>query len=231
MSSSPRWVEQLVEAKPHDIGDPKFFVYTQASETTPHLVDLYRRLGVYRINMGLESGDTRMLRLLKGPRDSLENNKRAATLFKEAGMPIYGSLVLGGPGETYESLGNTITFGRWLIDNEVMAALEAQPCSPDFGATTGRWMMNPDLARAAAAVKGFEIRDHKLLDEMPAKWGNTDMLDVDEMSMDWSRIFSGVSWDELIKATQAIRSYAERRGTETGSGRISGEKFGLAKAS
>ncbi|WP_407776307.1 B12-binding domain-containing radical SAM protein [Actinophytocola sp.] len=221
MSSSPRWIEALVDAKPADIGHPRFFVYTQAVETTPRLVELYQRLGVYRVNMGLESGDTRMLKLLKGPRDSLENNKRACGLFKEAAMPIYGSLVLGGPGETQESLGNTVEFARWLVDNDMMAALEAQPLYPDLGALTGQWLMHPDRARAAAREKGFEILDDALLEVMPAKYGNTDLIDFDEISMDWNRIFSHVNWDELIDATHAIRGYADVNGTVSGSARIS----------
>ncbi|MFE5029831.1 B12-binding domain-containing radical SAM protein [Streptomyces sp. NPDC056656] len=220
MSSSPRWIQSLVEAKPKDIGNPKFFVYTQAAETTPRLVRLYEQLGVYRVNMGLESGDTRMLKILKGPRDSLENNRRACGLFKEAGMPIYGSLVLGGPGENHESLKNTIAFSRWLIDNEMMASLEAAPLYPDFGALTGQWLMNPDHARQAAQDKGFEILDEKLLDAMQSKYGGTDMVDFDEVSRDWCKIFSHVPWDELIEVIHDIRSYAERCGTVTGSGRV-----------
>lgn len=226
MSSSPRWVEELVKARPDDVGDPKFFVYTQASETTPRLVELYRRLGVYRVNMGLESGDTRMLRMLKGPRDSLESNRRAATLLREAGILIYGSLVLGGPGETAESLANTVEFSRWLVDNGMTAALQAQPLYPDLAALTGRWLMNPDLARRAAKEKGFDILDEQLLDAMPDKYGHTDLIDFDEISMDWCRIFSRVSWDELIAATRTIRAYAGSRGTASGSSRISGTVLG-----
>ncbi|GAA0940734.1 B12-binding domain-containing radical SAM protein [Nonomuraea longicatena] len=220
MSSSPRWVKSLVDAKPDDIGDPKFFVYTQAAETTPRLVELYRRLGVYRVNMGLESGDTRMLKVLKGPRDSLENNRRAGLLFKEAGIPIHGSLVLGGPGEDQESLENTVAFARWLIDNEMMSSLEAQPLYPDFGALTGKWLMNPTLARQVAKEKGFEILDEALLDSMPDKYGTSDMVDFDEVSRDWCTIFSHATWDELIEATLTIRSYASGQGTVTGSGRM-----------
>ncbi|ROQ65237.1 radical SAM superfamily enzyme YgiQ (UPF0313 family) [Streptomyces sp. CEV 2-1] len=226
MSSSPRWVSSLADAKPDDIGDPKFFVYTQAAETAPRLVSLYQQLGVYRVNMGLESGDTRMLKLLKGPRDSLENNQRACRLFKEAGILIHGSLVLGGPGENYESLQNTIDFSRWLIDNEMMASLEAGPLYPDFGALTGRWLMNPNLAREAAKEKGFEILDEGLLDSMPSKYGSTDFVDFDEISQDWCKIFSHASWEDQIAATHTIRSYAERCGTNTGSGRVTHTQLG-----
>lgn len=221
MSSAPRWVQSLVDAKPRDIGNPKFFVYTQAAETNPRLVTLYKELGVYRVNMGLESGDTRMLKLLKGPRDSLAKNQSACRLFKEAGLPIYGSLVLGGPGETAASLDNTVAFARWLIDNEMMAALEAQPLYPDFGALTGQWLMHPELAREAADQKGFTILDDALLDTMPDKYGHTDAIDFDEISMDWCKIFSHADWDELIEATRLIRSYSDAHGVVSGSARMS----------
>lgn len=226
MSSAPRGLEELAAAKPDDIGDPHFFVYNQAAETTPRVVDLYRRIGVYRVNMGLESGDTRMLKLLKGQRDSLENNKRAANLLKEAGILIYGSLVLGGPGETIESLENTIAFAQWLIDNDMMAALEAQPLYPEFTALTGTWMMNPDLARKAAAEKGFRIEDPDLLERMPNKYGPSDLVDFDEASKDWNRIFSTASWDEVTQATEVIRELARKNGTAYGSAFVSRNEVG-----
>ena len=225
-SSAPRWIEDVVAAKPHDIGDPKFFVYTQASETTRRLVDLYKKLGVYRVNMGLEAGDTTMLRRLKGPRDSLEKNKEACLLMKEAGLPIYGSLVLGGQGETYETLQNTITFAKWLIDNEMMAALEAQPLYPDFGALTGRWMMNPSEAKRAADEQGFTILDEPYLLSMKSKYGDTDQIDFDEISRDWNRIFCNVPWHDLIAATSEIVEYAARNNTVFGSARVSNSELG-----
>lgn len=220
-SSAPRWIEKVVAAKPRDIGDVKFFVYTQASETTPKLVQLYKDMGVYRVNMGLEAGDTTMLRRLKGKRDSLERNQQACILFKEAGIPIYGSLVLGGQGETYETLRNTVDFAKWLIDNRMMAALEAQPLYPDFGARTGSWLMDPAEARQAALTQDFAILDERYLDAMRGKYGDTDDIDFDEISHDWNRIFCHVSWDDLIKATAEITGYAARNNTVFGSARVS----------
>jgi radical SAM superfamily enzyme YgiQ (UPF0313 family) len=221
MSSAPRWLDLLVEGRPDDVGDPKLFVYTQASETTPRLVEQYNALGVYRVNIGLESGDTRMLKILKGRRDSLESNQQACILFKEAGIPIYGSLVLGGAGESHDSLQRTVDFAHWLTDNQMMAALEAQPLYPDLGAATGRWLLDPELAHRAASQHAFEIRDTKHLASMPSKYADTDQLDFDEMSRDWCRIFCNVSWEELLEATTEIRSYAEQRGTVAGSARMS----------
>lgn len=220
-SSAPRWVERLVRAKPRDIGNPGFFVYSQAAETTPGLVGLYRSLGVFRVNMGLESGDTAMLRRLKGPADSLARNQEACRLYKDAGITIYGSLVLGGPGETQESLGNTVRFARWLVDNEMMAALQAQPLYPDMGAISGRWLMDPDAAREASRRLGFAILDDRSLDRGAGRYGECDRLDFDELSREWNRIFSHVSWEGLLQAAAEISDYAERHGIRSGSARIS----------
>lgn len=229
-SSSPSWIEHLVKNKPKDIGNPKFFVYTQAVETNPRLVSLYKELGVYRVNIGLESGDTTMLKRLKGPRDSLKKNQEACILFKEANIPIYGSLVLGGQGETYKTLDNTINFAKWLIDNKMMAALEAQPLYPDFGALTGHWLMNPDEAKKASIKQGFEIINTKLLDNMQKKYGNTDNIDFDEISYDWNKIFCQVSWEDLLAATAEITSYAAKYNTVAGSARMSNTQLERGKS-
>ncbi|MHC2484653.1 B12-binding domain-containing radical SAM protein [Rhizobium leguminosarum] len=230
-SSAPRWIEDLVRAKPKDVGDPRFFVYTQAAETNARIVTLYKELGVYRVNMGLEAGDTGMLKRLKGSRDSLEKNQEACILFKEAGLPIYGSLVLGGQGETYESLANTIDFAKWLIDNDMMAALEAQPLYPDFGALTGRWLTNPWEARQAAVRQDFSILNDRLLDSMPAKYGDTDEIDFDEISYEWNQIFCHVSWEDLLLATAEITGYAAKHNTVAGSARMSSSQLRRARVS
>ena len=137
------------------------------------------------------------------------------------GLPVYGSLVLGGQGETYETLRNTVDFAKWLIDEKMMAALEAQPLYSDFGALTGKWMTNPVAAHEAAARQNFDILDDQLLWEMPLKYLNTDEIDFDEISKDWNKIFCNVDWGDLILATAEITSYARRHNAAAGSARIS----------
>lgn len=217
MSSAPQWVRRLISARPKDIEDVHFFVYTQALETTKLLVDLYKELGVFRANMGLDSGDDVMLKRLKGPKDSVEQNKKAAILLKDAGIQIYGSLVLGAPGENHKSLENTINFARWLVDNRLVAGIEAQPLYPEFNAKAGRWLMNPDEAKKVAEKLGFKIKDEKLLYRMKDKWEASENPDPDEISRDWAQIFCEVSYDDLVKASKEINEYAEKHGISGGS--------------
>lgn len=219
MSSAPGWIKRLIEAKPRSAEGAKFFVYTQAMESDQKLVELYKKLGVYRVNIGYESGDDNMLRRLKGPKDTVQQNKVASRMYRGAGIRIYGSLVLGGPGETQESLQSSVDFARWTVDNDVIAAIEAQPLYPEMNARAGRWLMNPEIALKDAEKMGFSIRNPTLLRKMPEKYGyKDDQWFSDEIARDWTEIFCNVSYDDLLDASREIRKYAASRGYAQGSG-------------
>lgn len=218
MSSAPAWLRKLVEAKPPDLEDTKFLVYTQAVETTPNLIDLYRRLGVYNTIVGFESGDDSVLKRLKGTKDSVGQNKKAAIMLKEAGIKVHACFVLGGPGETQESLRNTVDFARWLVDNDVISAVEAQPLYPEMNAPAGKAMMTPEVAHQMAKEMGFEIHEDVYLEKMRSKYSDDDNPDFDEFSRDWARIFCKTDWEDLIDAAREIREYATLHGYRSGSG-------------
>ncbi|MBI2583340.1 MAG: radical SAM protein [Candidatus Aenigmarchaeota archaeon] len=219
MSSAPGWIRRLVVAKPKNAENARFFVYTQALETTRNLVELYKDLGVYRVNMGYESGDDNMLKRLKGPKDSVQQNKNASLMYRDSDIRIYGSLVLGGPGETHKTLQRSVDFARWAVDNDVIAAIEAQPLFPEMNARAGKWLMNPDLAISDSEKMGFSIRDRNLLFQMPSKYrSRDDQWFGDEIAKDWTEIFCNVSYDDLLNAAREIRSYAAKHGYAEGSG-------------
>lgn len=217
LSSAPGWVQKLVDAKPCDMEDVRFFVYTQTKETTPKLIDLYRKMGVYRVNIGYESGDDMMLRRMKGPMDSVEQHKKASLLLRDAGIRVYGGLVPGAPGETQESLENTISFGEWLVDEHIVAGIDTQPVWPEFNAEFGKWMMHPDYARAAAQRMGFTIRNQRLLDSLPAKYQYSDAPDIEELSRDFASIFCNVAYEDLVRTSEKIKHYAKDHGIAEGS--------------
>lgn len=216
VSSVPSYLEQLVATKPEGVNWDAF-VYTSARETTPKLAELYKRLGVFRVNMGLDSGDDSMLKRLKGSRDSIEQSKNAVKLLSDAGIKIYASFVLGGPGETPDSLQNTVRFTRWLIDERFVDGTEAQPLFPELNARSGKMLLNAGYARERAAQGNWRIQNERLLDEMHEKWGNHENPDPEEISRDWAAIFSEVPYDELLDAAARIRRYSHERGILTGS--------------
>ena len=68
-----------------------------------------RKAGCWQVLYGLESGDDRMLKLLRKG-NTVEKNKRAIRLAKEAGLEVRGDFIVGTPGETWVSLEKTVQF-------------------------------------------------------------------------------------------------------------------------
>ena len=65
--------------------------------------------GCWQVLYGLESGSDRMLKLLnKGA--SLEQNIQAVRWANEAGLSVRADFIVGTPGETEESLRETLDF-------------------------------------------------------------------------------------------------------------------------
>ncbi len=224
VSSVPSYLEQLVAAKPKGLSWDAF-VYTSARETTPKLVELYRSLGVFRANMGLDSGDDAMLHRLKGSQDSVAQTKLAVELLRDADIKVYASFVLGGPGETRESLENTVAFTKWLIDNKLVDGTEAQPLFPEINARSGKMLLNPEYAQRRAEQEGWKIKDAGFLREMPTKWGNHENPDPEEISRDWASIFSEIPYDELLHTAARIRDYSRKHGVLSGSSWIAKERL------
>jgi len=68
-----------------------------------------KKAGCWQVLYGFESGDDRMLKLLKKG-NTVEINKKAVRLTKEAGLEVRGDFIVGTPGETWESLERTVRF-------------------------------------------------------------------------------------------------------------------------
>lgn len=65
--------------------------------------------GCRQICLGIESGSDTILRILD-KRATVEQNAHAVKVLHEAGLETYGSLILGSPGETEETLRETMDF-------------------------------------------------------------------------------------------------------------------------
>lgn len=74
------------------------------------VLKLMKRAGCEQIDYGFESGNQRVLTLIKGKDISIEDNQRAIDLTNEAGIKVLGTFILGTPTETYEELLDTKKF-------------------------------------------------------------------------------------------------------------------------
>jgi radical SAM superfamily enzyme YgiQ (UPF0313 family) len=84
---------------------------TRVNTVDKGLLRLMKEAGCWQVLFGLESGDPRMLdNLNKG--SSVEQNSQAVQLALEAGLGVRGDFIIGTPGETMESLENTLDFTK-----------------------------------------------------------------------------------------------------------------------
>jgi len=74
------------------------------------LLPLLKEAGCRAIAIGLESQSGRILKLIKGPAFSPENNIRAVKICKDNGLIVQGNFLIGIPGETEEDLNQTINY-------------------------------------------------------------------------------------------------------------------------
>jgi len=213
LSSAPGWLRMVVNCKPKDCEDVDFFVYSQAKDITPKSVNLLKRLGCVVINIGMDSGDTRMLKILKGNKDSLDQNMRAACLLRDAGMKIYASFVLGAPSETHESLANTVKFAKWLVDNDCAAGIEAQPLVPMVNSQIGQFLANP---KTALRYEGLTINNLEKFYDLHYRWIEEDYIYSPELTKAYHDVCSTVTYDEMITSSYEMASYAQQRNISTG---------------
>jgi radical SAM superfamily enzyme YgiQ (UPF0313 family) len=99
-----------------------WYAYASPVPFTSETAALYRRAGCRGINFGVDSGDDGILRTL-GRDFSVEDLRRTAAACHEQGLVFMYDLLLGGPGETRESLSRTIEAMKQMSPDRVGAAM------------------------------------------------------------------------------------------------------------
>jgi radical SAM superfamily enzyme YgiQ (UPF0313 family) len=106
--SKQRVYEIIDEMKRRKIKIP-WSCLTKVKSINKELLKAMKEAGCWQILFGLESGDDRMLKLLKKG-NTVEDNRKAVTMAAELGINTRGDFIVGTPGETKESLMNTLNF-------------------------------------------------------------------------------------------------------------------------
>lgn len=124
-----RTKELLSALKSFNIG---FRLNQDVRTSTEDIFALSAEAGCTEISFGIESGSPRMLRLMN-KKASVEDNKRAIQLTKRYGMKAKAYFVVNFPGETEETIKETLKFveetkpDKWLV-----SAFVPLPGSPTF---------------------------------------------------------------------------------------------------
>jgi radical SAM superfamily enzyme YgiQ (UPF0313 family) len=137
-----------------------------------------KRLGVYEVFIGAESGDDRLLAAAnKGT--TTDQVRKAVELLAEQDIQVILSFVLGLPGETPETLRKTTDFARELYNHGNIVETSTSIMLPIPGsAAFDRLIAMPGMARKHAA----------------------DRLDLEELKRDWIGSFTRTRPEELQQA-------------------------------
>ncbi len=110
----------------------------------PELAEAMAAAGCVSVSLGFESGSDPMLRAL-GKRFSTADVRRASALLAEHGIRRWGFLLLGGPGETRESVSESLDFVQSLgLDMlKVTVGIRIYPHTPLAATAVGEGLLDP----------------------------------------------------------------------------------------
>ena len=128
-----------------------------------------RQAGVYLVAFGMESGSQEMLdRMTK--RTTLEMNARACDLTRKYGMMSHSSWIIGYPGETRETVNETLTFIRRHRPSTVnLAVLRPYPNTEAYEIARSSNMLVGDWHPDAEELPWIRLpwaQDKKVLDDL-----------------------------------------------------------------
>lgn len=160
----------------------------------PEIVDALLSAGVVRIQIGAESADEGILRNYNRSNVGPEVVESVVNMFHKAGMPsIYCGFILGGPGETLDSMKKTFDFAKHLL-------LEVAPGSFECGAA----FLSP-LPGTKLYVDSIEY-DLKLLDRKLITSTNFNMCVTETEALGWQEInnFREFFQTEIVRLTREL---------------------------
>ena len=101
-------VQKLEERKV--AGKMSFGFAVRANLVDDEICRLLKRINVSHVSFGAESGNDRVLKILKGENSSVEQNQAAINLLNKYGIPVACGFVIGCPSETESELQDTFDF-------------------------------------------------------------------------------------------------------------------------
>jgi radical SAM superfamily enzyme YgiQ (UPF0313 family) len=78
---------------------------------TKPLAELMKKAGCYNVGIGVESANNRILQNIN-KQNTIENIQRGIRIFKEAGIEVLGQFVIGSPGDTIETVKQSLAFAK-----------------------------------------------------------------------------------------------------------------------
>lgn len=124
----------------------RFTCWARADSITPEVVAVLKSMNMVAVEMGLESGCERSLNYLKGGTLTVQENRRAVNLLKDAGIQTNAYFIIGLPDETEEEIMETYDFIRKSrLDTVTINSLVAFPGTPVWDYALKRNLVSDDM--------------------------------------------------------------------------------------
>ena len=113
------------------LGKIRFGGAIRAELVNEGTIHLLKELGMEGVGLGLESGNDRTLKYLKGSGASVAQNEKAVSTIKKHGIKVFGSFVIGAPSEEKGEILDTLQFiKRTGVDGFAVYVLTPFPGTP-----------------------------------------------------------------------------------------------------
>jgi len=178
------WFMEFVDRRPKDLDDIGFFIYSRVTPIRPGIIEYFKRLNVDEVYLGVESGDTAVLKsAVKG--QSLKSIRRALQLIGDGGMRYFPSFVLGLPGESISSLEATYRLCEEIVEQGALDRASATILMPIPG--------SPSFAKLLQRLPGEGVPLDK-----------ADEIDLPALERYWADHFTEVDHQTLVEYKERI---------------------------
>jgi radical SAM superfamily enzyme YgiQ (UPF0313 family) len=167
LTQNPIWLRKLVDARPAELKQIQWYVFSTAAMLRPNTIELLSKLNVVQVFVGAETGDAEVAKnVCKGDGFNPKIVRAGIARLVEVGMRVTPSFVYGLRGETEASMELTYHFAQELIGLSGAEELFASELIP--------WPGSP----AWEMVKEF--------------FGDTDFVEVETLKEVWLRKIIGL---------------------------------------
>jgi len=189
ITGNKEWLKEFCKSKPADI-NPAIEVYACAHEINEEVINIFTRLNVYKVFIGIESGNNTILKKIGKPPLSQYHLKVVSAL-AEKGIKVTIGVVIGIIGETEETVAQTVNHTKKLVE---IGNVETISCS------------------ILVPVPGSPAYKKLLQNETTMKkYINRDDLDAIELEEDWLNSFCFIDYKTAQEAVEDILKLAPLR--------------------
>ncbi|MEK6913353.1 MAG: radical SAM protein [Nanoarchaeota archaeon] len=224
------FLKDLAEGWPFKDGEVEIYAYAKADNLMDkRILNYLKQLNVSRLNVGFESGSPKMLKnFMKAA--SVNINREATKILREEGIQLHTSIVLGGIGESKETIEETKEFIKEIIEmskidniRNNIVAIEPALLFPIFNSLAWKCMTDYNTASEFLKRAGMEIDQQKLksiINKYQILNEKQHVFNSEELVKDWVNTFCKIDYDKLqenlVEIKKIIASEKIHTGTYSG---------------